>query len=95
MPRFVKFPNLPSRQVTLAAAGAEYAGEMETALSPFGIRVLSCPNNPLVDERLKSHIDLSVFHLGGASFVMSPSAFESNVAYKLKKIGAVIEGSES
>ena len=88
MPRFVKFPNLPSGKVALVALGEDYAEEIGKALMPFGIKTLSCHNNLLVDARLRAHIDLSVFHLGENSFVLSEAVSNSSFAEELMGLGA-------
>jgi len=90
MPHFVKNPNLPGGQVSVIAVGEDYSKEISEALLPFGIRVLSCPNNPLVDARLRSHIDLSVFHLGDNKFVLSDAVSDSSFAEELNRMGAEI-----
>lgn len=95
MPHFLKLPNLPTGQVTVVAAGEGYSDEIAKALIPFGIRTLSCPNNSFVDKRLRSHIDLSVFHIGENRFVLSSAAADSNFANELKRMGACISVSNS
>ncbi len=90
MAGFLNFPNLPQGRLSLAAIGEGYALEMSMALEKYGVRLLSCPNNPFVDERLGSHIDLSVYHLGGSSFLFSKHAAESDFAHCLKEHGAQI-----
>lgn len=95
MSQFVKTPNLPNSPVLLAAAGEDYAKEIGAALLPFGIKLLACPNNPLVDERLRSHIDLSVFHAGGNRFLVSDAIAVSGFSEELIKLGAEIIVSDS
>ncbi|MGI5984936.1 MAG: hypothetical protein GXY01_04445 [Clostridiales bacterium] len=95
MPSFVKSPNLPAGQVIAAAVGEDYAEEIGCALSPLGIKVFSCPNNPLVDERLRSHIDLSIFHIGGNRFLLAKPLFQSSFADELRRNGAEIIFSEA
>ena len=90
MPHFVKCPNLPSGKVALVAVGQEHAEEIRRALLPFGIKTLSCPNNLLVDSRLRAHIDLSVFHLGENRFVLSETVSNSGFAEELRSFGAEI-----
>ena len=95
MPHFLKLPNLPSGQVSAVAVGEDYADEIAAALLPFGIKTLSCPRNSDVDKRLRSHVDLSVFHLGVNQFVLSKSVSNSSFAEELKRMGAEILVSSS
>ena len=88
MPHFLKAPNLPEGQVCVVAVGEDYAEEICSALSSIGIKSISCPNNPFVDERLRSHIDLSVFHLGENRFIISSIILQSSFADELKNVGA-------
>ena len=90
MPRFVKLPNLPSGKVAVLAVGEDYAEEIGRALMPFGIKTLSCPNNLLVDARLRAHIDLSIFHLGENRFVLEEAVSNSSFADELRTLGAEI-----
>ena len=94
MTNFVKLPNLPDGRETVAAIGEAYSDELKKALKQYGVRVLSCPNNPFVDERLCSHIDLSVFHLGDNRFLLSEHASQSTFAEELIQLGAKIVVSE-
>jgi len=95
MPHFLKTPNLPDGQVCVVAVGEDYAKEIGTALSAIGIQAIACPSNLLVDERLKSHIDLSLFHLGENRFVISSYISQSYFSDKLENIGAKIIVSDS
>lgn len=95
MQHFIENPNLPLGKVSVAAIGAAYADELSAALRPYGVKLLSCPNNPYVDARLGSHIDLSFFHIGENRFLLSKAASESAFAEELKNIGAEIIVSES
>ena len=90
MPHFVKIPNLPSGRIELVAAGEDYAEEIGNALLPFGIKTLVCEDNSFVDARLRSHIDLSVFHQDENSFVLSQAVSNSEFAKKLRLLGAEI-----
>ncbi len=94
MQRFVENPNLPSGKVTLAAIGEAYADELGAALDKYGVRLLRCPNNPDVDRRLGSHVDLSVFHVRENRFLLSESALEGTFEDELKQLGAEIIVSE-
>lgn len=90
MPHFVKTPNLPEGQVCIAAIGESYAEEIGVALSLYGIKSIACPDNPLADERLKSHIDLSVFHIRENRFIVSSGISQSGFVAELKLMGAEI-----
>lgn len=95
MRHFVKAPNLPARQIDSAAIGEDYAEEIGAALSAFGIKILSCPINTQLDPRLRSHIDLSVFHIGGNRFLLSRTLNGSSFEAELKALGAEIAFTEA
>lgn len=95
MPHFLKRPNLPTGQVVVVAVGEDYSDEIAKALMPFGIRTLSCPSSQLYDKRLRSHIDLSVFHLGENRFLLSLAAADSDFADELERMSADISVSNS
>ncbi|NCC69705.1 MAG: hypothetical protein EOM14_16225, partial [Clostridia bacterium] len=95
MPHFINSPKLPQGQVAVVAVGEDYAEEIAKALLPYGIRTLSCPNNHLVDVRLRAHIDLSVIHIGENRFILSDATLESGFADALIKMGADIIVSEA
>lgn len=90
MGNFVEHPNLPEGKVTVVALGESYVSALEPLLRPYNVRVLSCPDNPFVDSRLRSHIDLSVFHLGINKFALSENAIKGRFIEELKKLGAEI-----
>ncbi|MEA4894541.1 MAG: hypothetical protein VB064_04690 [Oscillospiraceae bacterium] len=94
MPNFLKEPNLPSGKVCLAAIGGKYAAQLEEALATYGVKLLCCPDNPCVDARLGSHIDLSVFHIAENRFLLAKQAAESRFAEALIEVGAEIIVSE-
>lgn len=95
MPHFLKLPNLPTGQVTVVAVGEDYSDEIAKALLPFDIKTLSCPNNSFVDNRLRSHIDLSVIHLGENGFVLSSATVKSDFSNELIQMGACISISDA
>lgn len=88
MPHFVNNPNLPLDKVCVVAIGEDYFAEIGAALLPYGIKTIACPNNPFVDTRLQSHIDLSVFHAGENRFVISSAVSQSAFIDELKRMGA-------
>ncbi len=90
MSRFLETPHLPSGRVEAAAIGEDYAPLLAPALAAYGVRVLVCPGNPDVDPRLRSHIDLSVLHLGGARFVLAAYLKGTAFSNELRRLGAQI-----
>jgi hypothetical protein len=90
MPYFVKTPNLPLGNVCVAAVGEDYAEEIGAALMPYGIKTLACPNNSFVDERLRSHIDLTVLHVCENRFIVSGAVLHSGFLNELRKLNADI-----
>ena len=86
--KFVESPNLPDSKVKVAAVGEDYVDVLKKALEQYGIKLLSSPKNPFVDKRLRSHIDLSVFHIVENHFLLAKHLGESNFAEELKRQGA-------
>ncbi|NLH00554.1 MAG: hypothetical protein GX488_01410, partial [Clostridiales bacterium] len=68
----------------------DYADEIGSALKKYSVKVLACPVNPYIDTRLRSHIDLSVFHFGDNRFLLSCVLNKSRFAEKLAEMGADI-----
>lgn len=90
MPSFLRIPHLPAGQVAAVAVGEDYADEIGSALKEYGVKVLACPVNPYIDTRLRSHIDLSVFHFGGNRFLISRVLEKSPFKEELAEMGADI-----
>lgn len=94
MSNFFENPNLPSRAVKTLIIGETYCKSLQAPLSKLGVSVLSCMQNPFVDKRLASHADLSVYHVGGRSFVLGAHLKGSAFAEALASKGAKLIFSE-
>ena len=90
MSRFLQKPHLPQGNVACVAVGEDCAPLLAPALKGFGVRILACPANPGVDVRLRSHIDLSVLHLGGPRFILAAHLRKTDFAKELSALGAEI-----
>lgn len=90
MSRFLQKPHLPQGNVACIAMGEDYVTLLAPALKRSGVRVLACPPNPGVDVRLRSHIDLSVLHLGGPHFILAAYLRKTDFARELSALGAEI-----
>ncbi|MGI5978362.1 MAG: DUF6873 family GME fold protein [Oscillospiraceae bacterium] len=88
MSTFLKVPHLPRGRVDLLAVGENYAPLLAPALEKRGVRVLVCPPNPDIDPRLRSHADLSVFHLGDSRFVLAAYLRGTAFSRELEALGA-------
>lgn len=88
---FVKFPSLPSNKLEKVIIGEEYAEQLRPLLLNYGISVLTCPKNNLLDRRLSSHVDLSVLHLGGKRFCVSKAVAIPSFVSELSEMGAEID----
>lgn len=66
-------PNLPQGRVKRVAYGAFYAPKLQKPLEMLGISSVLLPDNPLVDERLRGHADLSLCALGNGTFIVTQS----------------------
>lgn len=88
MSALLKAPHLPTGPVDTVAIGEDYVPLLAPALEARGVHVLACPANPAVDPRLRSHVDLSVLHLGGTRFVLAEYLRGSGFASALVSLGA-------
>lgn len=88
MSALLETPHLPTGTVDAVAIGEDCVPLLAPSLAARGVRVLSCPANPDVDPRLRSHIDLSVLHLGGPRFVLAAYLRGSTFAAELTSLGA-------
>lgn len=86
MNRFVENANLPVN-VEKVLIGEKYKDILEKPLKKAGIEALFVPDNPLVDKRLSSHADLSVFHPGDSELLLAPYLRGSELAALLEREG--------
>lgn len=75
MDKYVEIPNLPQNAVTEILIG-EYT-ELKIPFDSLGINVRFLPENPLIDSKLKKHIDLSLLHLGNKHFISADTISKS------------------
>lgn len=87
MAEFVLTPNLP-KCANIVLIGEKYADKLEIPLKNQGISPIFIPNNPLVDPRLASHADLSVFYAGGKRIYLAPFLQNADFIKKLNDLGA-------
>ena len=71
MTHAVEKGNLPD-QAELVLLGQRYASLLDDPLRKLGVSPLYVPDNPMVDQRLSGHADLSVFHPGGDTLYLAP-----------------------
>ncbi|NLV86452.1 MAG: hypothetical protein GX025_04470 [Clostridiales bacterium] len=95
MESFVELPNLPKGRLKSLIVGEGCPENLLSSLESLGVSVLLCPKNPRVDSRLSGHADLSVFHLGGKSFLLAKTLKNSAFAEKLLALGADLLFSET
>ena len=88
---FIKKPNLPAKKVSKVIIGEEYAPILSPLLQLYGVSVLACPRNLMLDKRLGSHVDLSVLHLGGKRLYVSNAVASPSFISDLSELGAEIE----
>lgn len=94
MESFVELPNLPKGRLKSLIVGQGCPENLLCSLEDLGISILLCPKNPRVDSRLSGHADLSVFHLGGKSFILAKTLKNTAFAEKLLALGADLIFSE-
>lgn len=71
--RSVDKPNCPSGIVTQVLIGETYRNLFDSFFENKQIEPIYVPDNPSVDESLKGHVDLSVFHAGNEELFVSRS----------------------
>ena len=79
---------MPDGRVDCVIVGEAAEAYMKDALSPYGVRVITCPANALLDARLSSHVDLSLIHLSGNRLLVSDAVCRHAFAASLIKLGA-------
>lgn len=67
--------------------GRRYYPTLATSLEKLGYKTLCLPENPLVDKRLASHADLSLFAVGPGSVVAAPYLRDTAFAAQLASHG--------
>lgn len=87
MAEFVIAPNLPKR-ADVVLIGEKYADKLEIPLKKRGILPIFIPSNPLVDPRLASHVDLTIFHAGGKRIYLAPFLQNDDFVICLEDLGA-------
>ncbi len=95
MESFVELPNLPKGRLKSLIVGEGCPKNLLSSLEDLGLTLLLCPKNPKVDSRLSGHADLSVFHLGGKSFLLAKTLKNTAFAEKLLTLGADLIFSEA
>lgn len=88
--RFFEKANLPDRAVSRVIIGEDYSAKLREALKLYNIEAIACPNNCRVAPLLRSHVDLSVLHLGGNRFIISEAVAAGEFVAALRELGAEI-----
>lgn len=86
MSNFVRDANLPHKAKKLVI-GVRYSDLLDKPLKELGIETLYCPINPYIDERISSHVDLSMLHAGGDTLFLAPNLAHSNFSETLMSAG--------
>lgn len=76
--------------VKKVAIGSKYKTLPASVLEKRGIECILCPANPAVDERISSHADLSVLHLGETCFILAEYLQNTPFCKALREMGAEI-----
>lgn len=71
--RSVDKPNCPSGVVTQVLIGETYRNLFDSFFENKQIEPIYVPDNPSVNEALKGHVDLSIFHAGNEALFISRS----------------------
>ena len=89
---FVKNPNFPSRNITVAAVSSE-ADDVISALQSAKIAVVPVEPNENLPTGIASHADLQILHLGGNSLLTSRCS--KNSTDMLNMLGFEIQNTEN
>ena len=89
---FVKNPNFPSKNITVAAVSSE-AEDVISALQSAKIAVVPVEPNENLPTGIASHADLQILHLGGSSLLTSGCSKKSTDM--LNMLGFEIQNTES
>lgn len=91
--RFIEIPNLPEKDVAVAAASGTYA-EIISRLNDYGIEVLQIQPSKQLSKPVCCHTDMLCHHLGSNQIVVAKD--EIQLIKELKKLNFnVIESSKS
>lgn len=91
MNNYFEKPNLPDRPVKCVIVDRRADGETVETLEQLGIDVIPSAKTAGAYEAVKTHPDITICHIGGARFVVSPDTYEY---YKSVLPGAeIIKGS--
>ena len=89
---FVKNPNFPSKNITVAAVSSE-AEDVISALQSAKIAVVPVEPNENLPTGIASHADLQILHLGGNSVLTSGCS--KNSTDMLNMLGFNIQNTEN
>lgn len=67
--------------------GARYSRLLDSGIRSLGLEPVYMPSNPLVDERLSGHADLSVFHPGAEKLLLAPYLENTEFHLRLRALG--------
>lgn len=76
-------PNCPTGTVTQVLIGETYRNLFNSFFENKQIEPIYVPDNPSVDESLKGHVDLSVFHAGNEALFISRSIKNADFVTKI------------
>lgn len=83
MIRLINIPNLPESDVKHCLIGEKYADEIKE-LNDLGIECLTLKANPLLDDEINSHADISAFNFGNGQILLNEGTIGED---ELKNIG--------
>lgn len=92
MTDFIKTPNLPEGQVSMAICSS-LPVELADFLRSRGVELIFGKANPDIDPAVSGHIDMAAVHIGGKSIILD--CRQNLLAHELKSIGMDISLSSS
>lgn len=86
MEDFVKTPNLPKHQVSLAIVDGRIRTEIQNKLYRNNINLIKTEKIPALYEAVSCHPDLQLHHMGGDKIILAPNV-SNRFVYQLEEKG--------
>ncbi|WP_243120262.1 DUF6873 family GME fold protein [Caloramator sp. E03] len=86
MENYVKIPNLPENNISLAIVDGRIPSDIERELYKMNIRLIKTKKVQSLYEAISYHPDIMVHHLGGKDIIVAPN-IDNSLVYQLENEG--------